>query len=389
MAGPPIATQVPARRSEDLLRLTATALVDLSRQHMPRTPVYDGTVQNAFNQLVLLCLRRGVPPPTSVPEMATWAARRPLREWPLSLTEDLDSPEDCLVDPDTHAPTQQCFEWAITAVDPMAEAFENSLMNNALSLTRAAQAPQSYAAFRRLLITRPVLTGTERALLVDDLHLNLMTEVIKTAYEPATAALLRDGMYAECARCHCLLVPVNDGYRCELDRCRKDGYPKVGRLIHPHDAGGVYQLRRPLRIFITGPGLAETDLEKQIRRLGLEVEMWPNFDAYDLRVAFPSGHVWAVDVKDRANPALLGRSARALRSDPPYDRGFLVVPDYRFREREAYGRIFAHHRPDDLVGHLELMSDKRFTRAVRAELRTRRDHMPAATAVAAEGSKDA
>lgn len=229
MAGPPIATQVPARRSEDLLRLTATALVDLSRQHMPRTPVYDGTVQNAFNQLVLLCLRRGVSPPTSVPEMATWAARRPLREWPLSLTEDLESPEDCLVDPDTHAPTQQCFEWAITAVDPMAEAFENSLMNNALSLTRAAQAPQSYTAFRRLLITRPVLTGTERALLADDLHLNLMTEVIKTAYEPATAALLRDGMYAECARCHCLLVPVNDGYRCELDRCRKDGYPKACR----------------------------------------------------------------------------------------------------------------------------------------------------------------
>ena len=35
--------------------------------------------------------------------------------------------------------------------------------------------------------------------------------------------------------------------------------------------------------------------------------MWPQFDAYDLRIPFPDGTAWAIDVKDWANPSLLGR----------------------------------------------------------------------------------
>lgn len=131
---------------------------------------------------------------------------------------------------------------------------------------------------------------------------------------------------------------------------------------------GLYQLNRPLRMFITGPGLAETDLESELIRRGLRPTMWPNFDAYDLRITLPRGRVWAVDVKDRANPALLGRSALPLRDDPPYDEGFLVVPQYRFDEREDYGRVFAHHQRDDLAGAVDLISDTELLARVDREL---------------------
>ena len=50
-------------------------------------------------------------------------------------------------------------------------------------------------------------------------------------------------------------------------------------------------------------------------------EMWPQFDAYDLRIPFPDGTAWAIDVKDWANPSLLAVRTRALRADPPHDRG--------------------------------------------------------------------
>ncbi len=357
---------------EPLLRIICTALVRLSVRRGPPPGVYDDVVQTAYNHLVLLCLRRGVSPPGSVPAMTRWAIERPLREWPLDVPADLETADARLVDAQTGAPTQRCFEWAVSAPDAAAELFENQVMEQAIAECRAARAPQSYTAFRRLLITRPVLTGTELAALGEDLDLNLLHEVAKRCYEQAPGAYQRDGALAECARCRCLLVPVNGGYRCELDRCRRDGKPQVGRMLSATRSGGVHQLRRPLRMFITGPGLAETDLEQELTAMGLEPQMWPNFDAYDLRVPMPSGQVWAVDVKDRANPALLGRGTTPLRSDPPYQRAFLVVPQYRFDELEAYQRLFSNHLPQEVAGTVELLSDEDFTELVSKTLGRRR-----------------
>lgn len=357
-------------QGETLLRMTATALVQLSRRRAPGTPVYDDAVQSAYNHVVLHCLTRGATPPASVPDLVRWAAEMPIRSWPLDLPDELEAADDHLVDRETRTPTQQCFEWAVSAPDAAAEQFENQLIGEALDISRAVGSPESYTAFRRLLITRPVLTGTDLALLGADVDLAPLLDTVKRCYEPAPAAYLRDERFAECARCHCLLVPVSDGrMHCELDRCRRDRHPRVARYLEPGADGGVYHLSRPLRMFITGPGLAETDLEEALVRLRLTPEMWPNFDAYDLRITLPDGRVWAIDVKDRANPALLGRGARPFRPQPPYHQAFLVVPQYRFDEREAYGRIFAHYCDEETADRLVLLSDTDFLRQVRAELR--------------------
>ncbi|MBF6101747.1 hypothetical protein IU510_27385 [Nocardia cyriacigeorgica] len=370
MADQTSSPSAPSDTGFHLIRLVATALVRLSRRPVPASPVYDDAVQSAYNQLVLHCLRRGVAVPMSIPEMVRWAAERSLESWPIDLPDDWATPDAYLVDDKTRTPTQQCLEWAIAARDAAAEQFENELMLGVINECRTAQAPKSYTAFRRLLITRPVLTGTDLALLAEDLELHLLLETIKRSYELAPAAYLRDGRYAECARCKCLLAPVGaDEYRCELDRCHREHHPKIGRLIDPSVSNGVYQLARPLRMFITGPGLAETDLETALIAKGLPPEMWPNFDAYDLRIMLPNKQIWAVDVKDRANPALLGQETRGLPQKPFYHRAFLVAPRYRFDERESYGRVFAHHVPDEISDKIELLSDSDFLRLVSREVR--------------------
>lgn len=374
---------------ETLLRMVASAIVRLSQQTGPQESVYDPTVQTTYNQLVLLCLRKGHTPPASVPEMVRLAAEHPIGEttWPWTLPDDFDGGTAMLVDTRTRTPTQQCWEWRVAARDVAAEQVENQLMRAAIAECRAADAPESYTAFRRLLIRQPVLNAAERAALADDLDLELLHDVINQCYEPAPASYLRDGAYAVCARCGCLLVPVGrDRYACELDRCRRDQHPRVGKMLEARRGGGVYQLNRPMRMFITGPGLAETDLEAALLERGLRPQMWPNFDAYDLRITLPRGRVWAVDVKDRANPALLGRSARPLRPDPPYDEGFLVVPQYRFDEREDYGRVFTHHRVDELAGQIRLIADTELLARVDRELR--RSH-PAELAAEVKGAADA
>jgi hypothetical protein len=251
--------------------------------------------------------------------------------------------------------------------DAPAELFENAVIDEALAACRAARSPGSYTAFRKLLITKPAMTAAEIAALIGDIDLLPVFETVRRSYEPAPAAYMRDGAYRLCGRCGCLLIPLNGGgYRCELDRCRNDGRSSLGDAL-PAQAG-VVQLRRPLRVFITSPGLAETELEATLRSLGLKPGMWPQFDAYDLKVPFPDGAVWAVDVKDWANPSLLAIRTGLLRPDPPYDRAFIVVPEYRFQVRENYARAFRHHLAAEARGLLDICSDTEFIAMARREL---------------------
>lgn len=348
--------------------------MSLSRQRTVPSPVYPPTVQNAYNHLVMHCLRAQVAPPGSVADMVSWAATIPLSEWPVDVPEELLGGDGMLVDAQTRTPTQTCLEWEVNAADPAAELFENRRLLDAIAICRAAEAPEAYTAFRRHLTTSPVLTGAELADFGGDPEFGLLLHsTLKQCYEPAPAAYQRAGEFMQCVRCRCLMVPTGQGgFRCELDRCRKDGTTGQGTPLNA-SRGGVSQLSRPLRMFITSPGLAETDLEKAlIRRFKLKPQMWPNYDAYDLRVVFPNGQAWAVDVKDRVNPVLLGRTTKLFRPKPAFDRAFLVVPRYRFEENDAYGRIFARHLPDELADQITLLDDQEFLRRVGSALKKAR-----------------
>jgi hypothetical protein len=347
-----------------LLRTVATAIVQLSRRRSPGDPVYEDGVQRAYDHLVLRCLLAGAEPPASIPDMVTWAAEASVGEWPGGDLQGVD----LLVDGATRTPTQYCLEWALPIGDAPAELFENQVIEEALGACRAARSPASYTTFRRLLIARPVLTAAELAALAAELDLIPVFEVIRRCYEPVSVAYLRNGRFQLCGRCGCLLLPLRDGgYRCELDRCRADGGAALGSALPATTP--VLQLSRPLRVFITSPGLAETDLEKTLRKAGLSPEMWPLFDAYDLRVCFPDGTAWAVDVKDWASPSLLGARTTELRADPPHDRAFIVVPAYRFRVREDYARAFMHALAPGLRNRITVCSDDDFVRHARRELR--------------------
>ena len=353
-----------------LLRGVSTALAQLSRRQVPGDPLYDDSVQRAYNRLVLHCLNVGVEPPASVPGMVTWAAATPLRQWSADLASANVTGDEVLVDPETRVPTQACLEFAMPVADAAAELFENVIISTALEACRAARSPKSYIAFRRLLITRPVLTGADLVALAAEIELMPVLEVIRRCYEPAPAAYLRNGAYRACGRCGCLLVPLrNGGFCCELDRCRNDGGTTLGPAL-PSSAK-VLQLSRPLRVFITSPGLAETELEATLSGppIRLQSEIWPQFDAYDLRIPFPDGSAWAVDVKDWASPSLLAARMHALPPDPPYTRAFIVVPEYRFRVREDYARAFRSALPPGLERAITVCSDSEFLDLARKELR--------------------
>lgn len=346
-----------------LLRTIAGGVVQLSEVASPGafSLPYPADAQRALDQVALACLLRGEPLPRSLPDLITWCAQRPVRDWPLAVSPDQAATGDRLVEPHTRTPTQLCYEWALRVPDTRTELYERHVMLGAMSLCRGAGAPESYTAFRRLLIEHPVLTKGELALLNGDPALVPVLDLVRETYHPAPAGSAVDGHFAACSRCRCLLIPAAaDDWWCEQDRCRGEGAARPGTRYRADQE--VLHLARPLRIFVTGPGRAEIELERKLARLGLAVEMWPDYDAYDLRVHLPGGRAWAVDVKDRASPALLGMDAAPLPAMPAHDAAFLVVPRYRFRDRPDYRTVFSRYCPPEAARAVTLLTDQELVR---------------------------
>lgn len=343
-----IASDWSAHRGIPLMRTLATALTILGEATGPDAHLlpYHPEVQRALDRTVLACLERGAEPPGSLPELVEWCRERPVADWPVDLPDEAVGPDDLLLDPDSSRPTELCHEWAEQFPDSATRLYDREIIGTALRLCRQHGEEDSYTEFRRLLVTRPLLTAADEWAVSTDHVLDPVKDLLGLIYHPVPNSYLRDGAYTACGRCRTLLTPLQGGgWWCERDRCRRRGQPPVGRR-HPQDeTGRLLQLDRPLRQFVTGPGQAEVSLEEQLLALGLTVRMWPAYDAYDIHVTFPDGHMWAVDVKDWAHPAFLGRAAHQVRQEPPYDEAFWVVPQDRVDDRPGYVATYQRNRP--------------------------------------------
>lgn len=354
-----------------LLRTVVGALLDLSDVgdlsafELP----YPAEAQRALDRVTLRCLLRGAEPPHSLPDLLAWCRERPVADWPIELPADAVGPDQYLLDPNSAEPSSLCHEWALDGADSAVRDHLTQVIGAAFELSRQAEQPESYSAFRRLLVEQPVLDSAALFRVSTDQYLDPVRELVEVIYHEAPDGYLRDGGYTPCRRCGTLLTPLADGgWWCERDVCRRFGVPSPGEPLRPGEVGVVQQLDRALRQFVTGPGRTELELEARLLALGLDVAMWPGYDAYDLRITFPDGHVWALDVKDRANPALLGRQAAAVRQEPRYDEAFWVVPAYRVELRRDYLAVFARHRPAS-ARDLELRTDYDIVRAAAGRLR--------------------
>ncbi|MFE3591524.1 hypothetical protein ACFXOY_28920 [Streptomyces niveus] len=344
---PPSATWF-THRGVPLIRTVASALtaLDAVTGLDAFTLPYPPEVQRALDRTVLACLERGAEPPLSLPDLLSWCRERPVADWPVDLPADVLGPEDLLLDPESSRPTELCHEWAELSTDSAGRQRDREIVFAALRLCREHGEEDAYTAFRRLLVERPVLTSAEAFLVSVDHVLDPVKELLRRIYRPVPDSYLRKGEYAVCGRCRTLLAPVGDGsWWCERDRCRRRGEAPIERRIPRDESGELLQLERPLRQFVTGPGQAEAELETALTGLGLRVRMWPGYDAYDLHVTFPDGWMWAVDVKDWAHPAFLGRAARPVPRTPPYDEAFWVVPQSRVTDRPGYLASYERNRP--------------------------------------------
>ncbi|AZK96492.1 MULTISPECIES: pPIWI_RE_Y domain-containing protein [Streptomyces] len=330
----------------ELLARAVVALEDITELSSFRLP-YPHVVHQALNRTALVCLLRRAEPPRSVPELLSWCRDRPLANWLLDLPADAAGPADRLLDEHTGLPTELVREWWAHQADVPARLHHQDVLRWALQRCRSL-GPESYGAFRRLLVEHPVLTHTEWFKVISNPALMGLPELLENIYQPVPSCFVRPGRgCAQCRRCGTLLTPVGDAdWWCERDYCRSEsGEPPIDRIIPPEQCKGLVQLDRPLRQFVTWPGRIARGLRKRLTRLGATVTMWPTTEAYIMRVGLPDGRSWAVDIKDRAHPALLGRSAGPAPAGPPHHETLWVVPGHRVRARPDYLTVFHRNHP--------------------------------------------
>jgi len=326
---------------------------------------YPANLQLALNRLTLLAWHQDVTPPDSAVGLLQWASE-PFGDWPVALADaDVDMDESLIA---YGRPTATCEELGYLRGDVEGEMRENALMHAVMDKTRAAGAPESYVAFRRLLIEHPAITELDLDAYRARGDLALLAEDIRQAYTPVPPEAVADGIVRTCAGCQGLRVPLDDDrtWVCEDDSCPAPHRPGPD---HPA-AEGVSRLRRELRTFITAPGRAELRIAKAAQAMGAPVALWPDFDAYDLAVF--EDRPWVVDVKAWRNPVRLGRSLRGrLFTVPPEaERAFIVIAKEQARAQERYMERLRHACPELRRGRIAAVTESQFLAQVRRRMET-------------------
>jgi hypothetical protein len=326
----------PLSTDELTLHLVATGLIALTQRAAQNEALYPypEALQRGLDRLTVAALRHHVAPPQGVPTLLDWC-RAPIHTWPLDLPEGLIEPHDTLLI--GSQPSSTCDAWACARPDAEAELTEQRLMQRVFDLCSQTHDTDGYVAFRSLLITAPAMTALELQQQCIRSELLRLADVLRDSYQQAPSGWANNGIFTCCAHCQNLLIPLaTGGYVCETETCRHESGSLLGRQIAAHEM--PMWLVRGLRRFVAGPGRAEQRLASAVIALGLGVEMWPALDRYDLRITLPNGNVWAIDVKDWANPYLLARQLQSLPSDPSWNRAFIVVPNHRLKQRRDYLR---------------------------------------------------
>lgn len=338
---------------EIILRLISSGIVK-SFQDWEKTGVsnvlYNKQLQRGLDQLIAFCLTKRIEFPRHVPEILEWC-ELPFSRWQLPSLPDEVSPEDSFLI--NQQPSFFCLDYAQS----------DSTNESALSEERYMQkvfiecnglAPNVYTALREMLVRKPVINESDLVQTYLMPPLNAIPELVKEAYEEAPLFLSHKGIFKCCPKCSNLLMFTLDkewicrDESCDLKRLR-NGAATID--FSTKDKEKVYQLKYPIRRYITAPGRVEIKIYESLKELGktlnfpgmnYQIELWPNLDAYDIRVVFPDNKVWAVDVKDWTSPYRLAQKVGSFRLVPPWDKAFFVFPDRYKKLRYNYLEAFKH-----------------------------------------------
>lgn len=339
----------PAITSRDMLALYARAFIDLQKcldRHGSLQGGYPENLTRAFDLASALNAADGSTTwPVELGEAVERAAQ-PFYKWVPDLSWDVEGEFTAARLIESGAITTECFELAGKGVDPEAELRENAGFERLIKICfNRFDGPDFYRNWRRLVIERPVIQSVARLLnyypvLTDPDARNLLGHF----YQPVPESMAVLGNLRICKVSGTLLRPLDrNGKKHETD-CRDPEALKQALCGSYHTieySAEVLQLVRPFRIFWCLPGLSELEVERKLKKVGWNCQLWPELDRVDIVAESPNRkRKIAIDVKDYLSPATLARTFEGFKEFARSHECLLVVPDYLRKLTPDYERRF-------------------------------------------------
>ena len=304
--------------------------------------VYPRKLRLGISRLAAAMIRTGVQPIHSIPD-AIRMLQDPVGCWEVSPRPPEYLRAITLMDGEYI--TEDAEELIIDNPDISAELTQR-VMLRVIQNCRARGDQEGYVRFRRFIIEHPVVSQLEFIRSLNSFDDKDLRSMMIEAYEEVPAPHTYGEDIRTCKRCGWTLPRVLRGNssRCANRRCLLlEGVQPTRFPRHHTWEPGLRRVKAGLARYTTQPGGLELRLYDSLQELEhLRVELWPNYDTYDIGIIFPDGESWAVDCKDSGRPEML--AAILSREDFPmsgsWQRAFFVFPNYRREITPTYGRTF-------------------------------------------------
>jgi hypothetical protein len=338
-----LASTLPA--PDSVLSLLAVGLVKMYAEKIsqgkPVQAPYPREWRRGLNILGAECLLRGITPPSYLAQAVEWC-KKEVQNWPLKFGNIERFFDEALLDQDEQ-PTALCHELAeeVDKGNVELEIYE-AKMREVLQKAQQFRKQQDYVTFRKYLIEHPVVSLEELTLTALSKDFDAFNSELYDVYERMPYSVIENKQVFLCGFCGWTLErsPVTGKWRCGDDRCRviTANFTHNTQTRQLEERTELWRVNRAIRRYVVAAGKYELASYNTMRQLGVKVELWPGYDSYDLRIEFPNGECWAVDVKDWKHAFLLLKKLKTLASEGAlaYTKAFYAVPDERTTEDKNY-----------------------------------------------------
>ena len=223
--------------------------------------------------------------------------------------------------------TDECTDLIESLDDDLLNGLEQKLVYQALIKLSQSE----YVAIRKFLIEHPVISEAEfREMKFQYYDNSDVIDALEIAYEKIPKNTFR------CPNCEWTMYIDGKQQFCSSRSCGEPKFTKDDLTYIPH---GHLRLKRGVMRYICTPGKLELEIKSYAEeKLGLDTQLWPEKDQYDIGITFPNGCYWAIDAKTHKNPYSLRIAISNDRKlhQAKYDQAFYVIPNKLLDENAGY-----------------------------------------------------
>lgn len=293
-----------------------------------------------------LGLERNKPVPRDMCSLITYL-KKPLGEWPIEDIQELfDDPGVAILDKNGNL-HWMIDEWLseVNKNNESLKELEQAEFVNIKKYCLDHQKPSAYYAFaREFVINHPIVEIRSLQRLREEYEETFVNHLFN-CYEVYDASPI-----AQCPYCGWTIQKRGGQYICGTKACRKiiPDYDNLIRWVDTRPDQTWYRVRPGIQTYIVRPGIPELNMRRTLERMGYQVELYPDYDRFDLRFNTRNGLTLDLDIKDYASTQLLAKTLSEASGLKYHEHTYFIIPNHWKRLNQYYKELVERYYGNEL-----------------------------------------